>query len=111
MAKEDDVVLIYFDEKPAIFARIESIEPDIKKNWYHITLLVLTIPMQTVTWILRDVYIDGSPFTMDGKPVRIEAVKKTEIEKEPEENPNSAKEKKGPDGPGKVIQFIKNGNK
>ena len=27
-----------------------------------------------VTWILRDVYIDGEPYTMGGKAMRIEKV-------------------------------------
>lgn len=77
MAFENDVVLIYFEDQPATFARIESIEPDIKKDWYHVTLLLLTIPIQTVTWILRQAYINGEQFTMGGKSVRLECVKKT----------------------------------
>ena len=71
----NDVILVYFDDQPSLFARIEAIEPDIKKNWYHVTLLLLTIPTQTVKWILRDEYINGSPFTMGGRPVRLEGVK------------------------------------
>ncbi len=85
MDREGDVVLIYYQERPAIFARIESIEPDIKKGWYHVTLLLLTIPTQPVTWILRDAYLEGSPFTMGGRPVRLEEVKKASVEGEPEE--------------------------
>lgn len=106
MSCENDVVLIYFEDKPAVFARIESIEPDIKKGWYHVTLLLLTFPMQTVTWILRDVYIDGSPFTMGGRPVRLEQVKKTAVELDPEA-PHQSEEEKGPDGAGTVIPFRK----
>ena len=56
---------------------MENIRPDMKKDWYHITLLLLTIPTQTVTWILKDVYIEGEEFTMGGQPMRLEAVKKT----------------------------------
>jgi len=106
MSGENDVVLIYFEDKPAVFARIESIEPDIKKDWYKVTLLLLTIPMQTVTWILRDVYIDGSPFTMGGRPIRLEEVKKTTVELEPE-TPHRSKEERAPDGAGTVIPFRK----
>jgi len=69
-----DVVLIYYREKPAFFARIESIEPDIKKDWFRVQLLTLTVPLRTVTWILREEYINGAPFTMEGSPARIEAV-------------------------------------
>ena len=79
MAIEGDVVLIYHQEQPTVFARIEHIEPDIKKDWYHVTLLLLTIPTQTVTWILRDEYINGGIFTMGGKTMRLEEVKKPPV--------------------------------
>ena len=39
MAKENDVVLIYLEDQPIVFARIEEIFPDIKKDWYHVKLL------------------------------------------------------------------------
>ena len=74
MAQENDVVLIYFEEQPAAFARIEEIVPDVKSEWFQVKLLLLQVPLQTVTWILRAAYIDGSPFTMGGRPVRMEAV-------------------------------------
>ena len=76
MSFEEEIVLIYHQERPTVFARIESIEPDIKRDWYHVTLLLLTIPPRTVTWLLRGAYIDGEPFTMAGKPVRLEEVKR-----------------------------------
>ena len=74
MAKENDVVLVYFEDAPLIFARIEQILPDIKVDWYHVKLLILQIPLRSVTWILRDTYIDGEEFTMSGKKVRMELV-------------------------------------
>ncbi|MCP4021908.1 MAG: hypothetical protein GY729_08710 [Desulfobacteraceae bacterium] len=74
MAKENDVVLLYLEESPVSFARVEKISPDAKKGWYHIKLLMLQIPMQTVTWILKDDYINGQQFFMGGKPMRIEKV-------------------------------------
>ena len=74
MAQENDLVLIFFEDKPLVFARIESILPDSKPNWYHVRLLLLQIPLQVVTWILRDVYIDGAEFTMHGKRMRLEKV-------------------------------------
>lgn len=74
MAKENDVVLIYFENQPMSFARIEDIFPDIKKDWYHVKLLLLQIPLQVVTWILRDNYINGQEFTMGGKKIRLESV-------------------------------------
>jgi len=74
MAAINDIVLIYFEEKPLAFARIEEILPDGKPNWYHVKLLLLQVPLQVVTWILRDVYIDGAEFTMNGKKMRLETV-------------------------------------
>jgi len=74
MTKENDVVLIYFADQPISFARIEDISPDIKKDWYHVKLLMLQFPLQVVTWILRDIYIDGREFTMEGKKIRLEKV-------------------------------------
>ena len=74
MAVENDVVLIYFEDNPMAFARIESITPDYKPNWYHVKLLMLSVPLQVVTWILRDVYIDGDEFTMNGNRMRLEKV-------------------------------------
>jgi hypothetical protein len=71
---ENDLVLIYFEDNPLSFARIESILPDSKPDWYHVKLLLLQIPPQLVTWILRDVYIDGNEFTMNGKRMRLEKV-------------------------------------
>ena len=74
MTTENDLVLIYFEDNPLVFARVESILPDAKPDWYHITLLMLQVPLQTVTWILRDSYINGETFTMNGKRMRLEKV-------------------------------------
>jgi len=74
MAVENDIVLIYFENQPLLFARIEEILPDVKPNWYHVKLLMLKVPLQVATWILRDVYINGDEFTMDGKKMRLELV-------------------------------------
>ena len=74
MAIVNDIVLIYLEESPVSFARVESILPDAKKDWYHIKLLMLKIPLQTVTWILKGDYINGSDFFMNGKQMRLEKV-------------------------------------
>lgn len=71
---EKDLVLVHYEDKPLSFARIEAIEPDHKPGWYHVTLLMLQVPVQVATWILRDAYIDGAPFTMNGKRMRLEKV-------------------------------------
>ena len=74
MNQENDIVIIYLENSPLAFARIESIEPDIKRGWFIIKLLLLQIPLQAVTWILRDAYINGETFTMGGKEMRMEKV-------------------------------------
>ena len=74
MATIKDVVLIYFEDKPLIFARIEDISPDVKKDWYLVKLLILQVPLQKVTWILREAYINGDEFTMNEKRMRLEKV-------------------------------------
>ncbi len=75
MAKENDIVLIYLEDQPLSFARIEEILADSKPDWYHVRLLLLHMPLQVVTWILKDVYINGDEFTMNGKRMRLEEVK------------------------------------
>lgn len=71
MRKVGDLVLIYYMGKPSVYARIETIEPDIKEGWYQVELLVLSIPAQIVRWILRREYLDGTTFTMKGIPIRL----------------------------------------
>jgi len=113
MADVNDLVLIYFEDKPLSFARIEEILPDSKPDWYHVKLLMLQIPPQFVTWILRDVYIGGAEFTMDGKRMRLE---KVVVPKEPQSPEGTEKEQdkgKSQKEPGiaKVISLsdLKNG--
>ena len=74
MTAENDLVLIYMEDVPLSFARIESILADSKPDWYHVKLLMLQVPPHIVTWILRDIYINGSEFTMQGKRMRLEKV-------------------------------------
>ena len=96
---ENDLILIYFEDNPLSFARIESIVPDSKPDWYHVKLLLLQMPLQLVTWILRDIYISGSEFAMNGKRMRLEKVvvpeepktaASTETPNEPEASANAA---------------------
>ena len=75
MATTNDIVLIHLEDTPVSFARIESILPDAKKDWYQVRLLMLQVPLQVVTWILRNDYINGDEFSMDGKKMRFELVK------------------------------------
>jgi len=91
MAAEKDLVLIYYEDKPLSFARIEAIEPDHKPGWYHVSLLLLQVPVQAVTWILRDAYIDGAEFTMNGKRMRLEKVERPEPAAAPQDPPDPKK--------------------
>ncbi len=70
----NDVILVYLEDSPLFYARIESIIPDAKKDWYHIKLLILQLPLQVVTWILKDDYINGETYHMNGKKMRLEKV-------------------------------------
>ncbi|MCF8068595.1 MAG: hypothetical protein K9L30_08435 [Desulfobacterales bacterium] len=74
MTVEKDLVLVYLENEPLFFARVEDIKADVKPDWYHVKMLLLQIPLQTVTWILRDIYISGGTFTMNGKEMRLEKV-------------------------------------
>lgn len=74
MAAEKDVVLVIIEDTPVTFARIETIAADVKKDWYHVKLLFLQIPLQAVTWILKNDYINGSEFHMGGKRMRLAPV-------------------------------------
>jgi hypothetical protein len=71
---ENDVVLVYIENKPAFFARIEKITTDVKKGWWRVRLLILQVPLMVTTWILDNEQIRGSDFTMGGTPIRIEKV-------------------------------------
>jgi hypothetical protein len=113
MAQENDVVLIYFEDQPLSFARIEAIEPDPKPEWFQVTFLMLQVPLQTVTWILRSAYVDGDPFTMGGKRVRIEKVVRPDSPEAAPQGPAKPPAEKKPQQPeapketgeGKVISL------
>jgi len=107
MAGIGDVVLIHFKEEPSFFARIDAIEPDIKKDWFHVKLLILAIPLTSVTWILREEYLNGVPFTMEGNPLRIEPVKPLEPDVYGREDKTGMPEGKRAAKGSKVIPFAK----
>lgn len=100
MRKEGELILIHYEDKPALYARIEAIELDVKKDWYQLTLLLLSIPSQVVTWILREEYIDGETFTMGGHAMRLADVQGVPEEVEGEV-PSPREEIKGK--PAKII--------
>lgn len=71
---ENNVVLVYIENNPTFFARIENITTDVKKGWWQVRLLILQIPLMVTTWILDNEQIRGADFTMGGTPIRIEKV-------------------------------------
>jgi hypothetical protein len=101
-----DLVLVHYEDQPVVYARIEAIEPDIKKDWLQVSLLILTIPLQAVTWILREEYINGEGFTMGGKAMKMERVESPVSSRTPEDGglPSGTK---GPEKPSKVLAFKK----
>jgi hypothetical protein len=104
--REGDVVLVHHEDKPALYARIEAIGPDVKKDWFQVTLLLLTLPAQVVTWILREEYVNGAPFTMGGKAMRLEKVKGIKVQEDHEQKVTPTA-KKGKNKSARVIPFEK----
>jgi hypothetical protein len=114
MATVNDVILIYLEDAPISFARVESILPDPKKGWFQIKLLMLQIPLQAVTWILKDAYINGEEFQMNGQRMRLETI---HAPKEPPEfsrpsdsgsretGPSDNQKPKSEKGTGNIISF------
>ena len=103
---EGDLVLVHYQDKPTLYARIEAIRQDIKKDWYRVHLLLLTLPAQPVTWILREEYIQGEPFTMGGQPMRLEKVLPQIVDDSADGNLEE-EIKKSSAHPAKVIPFKK----
>ena len=97
----NDLVLIYISEKPATYARVEGIEPDVKPGWWRLRLLILSVPLQVVVWILEREQIDGKPFTMGGTPIRLERVQPPTLEDD-----DSTEEDRVPKDPGQGGQVI-----
>jgi hypothetical protein len=71
MATINDLVLVHLDRKPGFYARINDISPDVKRGWYQVELLVLSLPSQTLVWILEEPHLQGEEFTMGGRPVKL----------------------------------------
>lgn len=107
MNTEGDLVLIYYKDQPGVYARIERITPDIKKDWYQVTLILLTIPSQVVTWILREEYINGASFTMGGNGMRVEKVERLTFEDEQKDADELEDPGKSGKKTGKIVPFKK----
>ena len=98
MLTVNDLVLVHLDHQPAFYARINEIAPDVKRGWHQVELYILTLPPQTVNWILDNHHLQGEEFTMGGRPVQLVLVP-TKPLPEPEKNERSR------EGKGKVIKL------
>jgi hypothetical protein len=98
MTTINDLVLVHLDHKPAFYARVNDINQDAKRGWYQVELLVLTLPPQTLVWILEESHLKGEEFTMGGRPVRLALVPP-----KPQPKPGTPT----PDGKGKVIPLVR----
>jgi hypothetical protein len=92
MATINDLVLVHLDRKPAFYARINDINPDVKRGWYQVELLVLALPPQTLVWILEEAHLQGEEFTMGGRPVTLALIPPKELP-EPSSTPPETKAK------------------
>jgi hypothetical protein len=98
MATINDLVLVHLDNKPAFYGRINDINPDVKRGWYQVELLVLSLPSQTLVWILEESHLQGQGFTMGGRPVKLVLVP-------PKKSPQPGSP--SPEGKAKVIPLIR----
>jgi len=89
-----DVVLVYIEDKPAFFGRVEDVVPDSKPGWVRLKFLILQVPPTPGEWILRPEYVQGNEFSMGGRKVRIEKVVAPVEFEEPEPDPGSTGSKK-----------------
>ena len=97
-----DLVLAHIDNKPAFYARIEEITPDVKPGWWKVKLLVLTVPLQVYTWILDESQVNGAPFTMGETPIMLEKVLSPEPPLKPVSSVGKGVQRKG----GKVVSLF-----
>ena len=72
--REGEVLLVFFQNEPAFFIRIENILADKKRGWWHVQFITLTLPINEMSWILKDDHIRGGEFTMQNNPVHLERV-------------------------------------
>jgi len=109
MSNINDLVLVYVDDKPGFYARVEDIVPDVKPGWWQVTLLVLTFPLQVFTWILDEYQLEGADFTMGGTPLRLEdlvsPVELERLEKEKNEKERALRARREGPAP-KVISLM-----
>ena len=100
---EGDLVVVAGMGEPRLltYAVVGPIERDETKRdeWWHVTLHLLAVPVQTVVWTLREPQFTGQEiFTMGGNPRFIKAIN---LPTAPPEEPEPVKK------PAKVTRFTK----
>ncbi len=111
ITRPGDIVLIHQGGKPMIHARVEEILADHKPGWWHLRLLILAVPTQELTWILREEYIDGDEFTMGGVAMMLKRLAPPRPAEppaqEPRETPSQAEAQttEPAPGPAKVLSL------
>ena len=99
---EGDLVLVVMQEPQFMgYALVGPIERDETRRdeWWHVTLHLLAVPVQTVVWTLREPQFTGQEiFTMGGNPRFIKAIN---LPTAPPEEPEPVKK------PAKVTRFTK----
>ncbi|MGD9949536.1 MAG: hypothetical protein AB7U29_13815 [Desulfobulbus sp.] len=98
---EGDIVIIAAKTpQMLVYARVGTIkrDPSRKEEWWHVTLHLLSIPLQTVVWTLRTAQFTGQEiFTMGGEGRYIQAIEFVD-------DPQPAVTKLSQKGGGKVKQ-------
>jgi len=73
----DHVLLVAKEPQMLLYALVIDIERDSsrKDEWWHVTMQVLSVPLQSVTWTLRLEQFTGQEiFTMGGEQRFVQAV-------------------------------------
>ncbi len=107
LTQPGDIVLIYRQNQPVVYVRVEEILADVKPGWWQIRLLFLHPPAQEAAWILREEYIDGGEFTMGGEPMRLERLAPPQPSQPPDGEPDPGPDSPAPEGEGggKVVSL------
>ena len=95
-----DIVLVVAEEpKSMIYALVTDFQRDESKRdeWWHVSLQILSVPPQKVTWTLRTSQFNGQEiFTMGGEKRFFQAViigREPAAEKESPKGPKSSSQK------------------
>ena len=84
-----DIVLVVVDTpRSLLYARVRGFERDDsrKDEWWHVSMQLLTVPLQEVIWTLRPEQFTGQEiFTMGGDKRFIQAV---DLDAPPANNPD-----------------------